>query len=171
MFSPEKYIQWEGEELLLIFHRSFYVNVLSISIPFLTFLAMKLLNTYIFAGAATLRESCLLSCLEFEDRCGSWSGKRTKWWSEKGGERSTKKAEAWRLHCVTPIWDINGKGKRLLISCFWWTLALHFIPPAQLGKGHSALFLTMTTFFFAEQCIIGLCLALICIIKEAWCSR
>ena len=87
---------------------------------------------------------------------GSWSRKkkkRTKWWSEReesrGGAQRRRKAR--RLHCVTPIGDINGKGKRLLPSCFWRTLALHLIPPAQLGKGHSALFLTMTALFLFQN--------------------
>lgn len=177
---------------LLIFHRSLwefislYSNPSSsktvtiqntILIPHL--LAMMLHLLIIFSGPVILKCPAYLLTSSLHDLkrkkkvkawCGIWSWKRTKWWSEKdvSQSRAQKKTEARRLHFVTPIWDINGKGKRLLVSSFWRTLALHLIT---LGKGHPALFLTMTTLCFSVQCIIGLCLALICIIKEAWCSR
>ena len=113
---------------------------------------------------APVFESCSLSRLteltKSKEGIWRWVGvghgkkkKRTKWWSEReesrGGAQRRRKAR--RLHCVTPIGDINGKGKRLLPSCFWRTLALHLIPPAQLGKGHSALFLTMTALFLFQN--------------------
>lgn len=52
----------------------------------------KAIITYIFSGTATLRESCSLSCLEFEDRCGSWWGKRTKW--RRGKRRGAEHKES-----------------------------------------------------------------------------
>lgn len=84
-------------------------------------------------------------------------------WNGCECRKNTKKAKPRSLHCVASIWDINGKGKRHLISCFWGISALHL---PLLGKGHSALFLKITTLLRPAQCIIGLFLALICIIKK-----
>lgn len=92
---------------------------------------------------------------EYKNKEGAGVGHQKEHSERKRAEQSTKKSKSKKsvlcpssapslLHL--PIGDINGKGKRLLISCFWRTLALHLILAAQLGKGHSALF-----FFFFFQ--------------------
>lgn len=74
----------------------------------------------------------------------------------KGGGRrqSTKKQEAFT-------------GRKWQRTAAFGVAALHLVALARrVCKGHSAPFLTMTPVSFPAQCILALCLALICTIRE-----
>lgn len=121
-------------------------------------------------------DGVLLALLCEDERVCELVTKKNKVMEWKGGEQreSTQRKQG---GCIVwpppphlgPKWQRQAVSGILLLKDL--SPSSHLISPAQLGKGRSALFLTMTTLLFPEQCMIGLWLALICIIKEAWCSR
>ena len=134
---------------------------------------------------APVFESCSLSRLteltKSKEGIWRWVGvghgkkkKKNKVMEWKGGEQrgSTKKAESEEAALCDPHrghkWQRQAASAVLLLKDL--SPSSHPARPAwqrpfcPFSYNDSAL-------PFPEQCIIGLCLALICIIKEAWCGR